>query len=79
MTGSSFSMLEIEEELKKDVRGTFARDIQDRLYRYLAEVKGWLDRGLGPDEFAKARHLNEAIRESIKVVDAASQAFHRLN
>ncbi len=79
MNDQTFSMLGIEEELKKDSHGMYAMNIQDRLYQYLAQIHTVLDSGLTPDEFAITNRIYRAIQESIKVVMLTREGLHRLN
>ncbi len=74
---SSFTMLGIEEELKKDIHGTYAKNVQDRLHHYLAQTRIHLDSGLSPDEFANETALKHAIEAGIKVVELSWKHFHR--
>ncbi len=79
MKDPAFSMLGMEEELKKDIHGTYAKNIQDRLYQYLTQAKTVLNSGLSPDEFAREHDICKAIEASIKVVKLTHEGFHRGN
>ncbi len=77
MNDPSFSMLGIEDELKKDIHGTYANNIRDRLYRYMTQLKSAMDSGMTPDEFAAARQIYCAIQESLNMVNCHLEAVSR--
>ncbi len=77
MEQNKIYILDMEEELEKDVNGDYRKKILDSLLRYSAEIKQQMDSGLPPDEFKTSENIKGAVDTASDVVDKVWNLFHQ--
>lgn len=76
MKGEQTSLILMEEDLQKDVEGTYCKETTKKLGYHLTEVKKVLDSGLPPDEFDAVSKMRDAIEAASTVIEKVWRGLH---
>lgn len=76
MEETAETLLDIEENLKKDRDGTYKKEIMDQFAAHLSQIKRAMDSGLPPEEFQKMEKLKNAVDAASDVVEKVWKGMH---
>lgn len=76
MQEAAAAMLDMEEKLAQDDDGAYRKKVRDILDKHAGEVKRALDAGLPPNEFERAKKIEEAIQAASVTIDGVWARFH---
>ena len=76
MEEAAAAMLDMEAKLEQDDDGAYRSDVLALLDKHAGEIKSALDSGLPPEDFERAKQLQEAIEAASFVVDRVWQRSH---